>query len=294
MKVLVIGCGYVGLPLGAEMARQGHEVFGLRRGAAADLPHAGITPLTADISDLSTLAPLPSQYDWVVNCVASSGGGAADYRRVYLEGTRNILQWLAPHPPRKFVYTSSTSVYAQNDGSTVDEASETAPAAETGKVLVETERLLVQAAREQGFPAVVLRLAGIYGPGRGYWFRQFLAGEAVIEGRGDRVLNMIHRDDVIGAILAALERGRPGEVYNAADNEPVTQLGFFKWLAEKRSAPLPPSVPENPDALRRRGASNKRVSNRKLREELGYGFKYPTFREGYEYQVNSPQAIDPQ
>lgn len=290
MKVLVIGCGYMGLPLGAELANRGHEVFGLRRSGADSLSAAGITPLIADISDFSTLSALPAQYDWVVNCVASSGGGAADYRHVYLEGTRNLLRWLTPHPPRKFVYTSSTSVYAQNDGSTVDETSGTVPTAETGKVLVETERLLVQAAREQSFPAVVLRLAGIYGPGRGYWFKQFLAGEAVIEGRGDRVLNMIHRDDVIGAILAALERGRPGEIYNAADNEPVTQIDFFKWLAEKRGAPLPPSVPENPDAVRRRGASNKRVSNRKLREELGYGFKYPTFREGYGYQVNSPQV----
>ena len=89
---------------------------------------------------------------------------------------------------------------------------------------------------------MILRVAGIYGPGRGHWFKQFLRGEARIEGDGSRWLNMIHRDDVVGVIIAALERGKPGEIYNAADNEPVTQLKFFEWLAAELKRPLPPKV----------------------------------------------------
>jgi nucleoside-diphosphate-sugar epimerase len=135
------------------------------------------------------------------------------------------------------------------------------------------------------FPAVILRLAGIYGPDRGYWFKQYLKNEARIEGNGARLLNMIHRDDVVGAIIAALKSGRPGEVYNAVDDEPVTQLSFFQWLSGPLGKELPASAPEGADDLRKRGVTNKKVSNRRLRMELGYQFKYPTFRQGYSAEI---------
>ena len=287
MRALIVGCGYVGLSLGAELVKQGHEVFGLRRstGAEADLKSAGIKPLTGDITKAEQLAQLPGGYDWVVNCVSASGGGADEYRQVYLQGMRNLVEWLGAAPPKKFVYTSSTSVYGQNDGSLVKESSPTEPAVETGRILVETERVLLAAARERKFPAVILRLAGIYGPDRGYWFKQYLANEARIEGNGARILNMIHRDDAAGAIIAALKSGRPGEVYNAVDDEPVSQLGFFQWLSGPLGKELPPSAPDDPEAVRKRGVTNKKVSNRRLKMELGYQFKYPTFRQGYTAEI---------
>ena len=91
-KCLVVGCGYVGLPLGAELVCQGHEIFGLRRSAAveSDLHAAGIRPLIADITKPETLAKLPREFDWVVNCVAA-GGDAGNYRQIYLEGNRNLI-----------------------------------------------------------------------------------------------------------------------------------------------------------------------------------------------------------
>jgi nucleoside-diphosphate-sugar epimerase len=217
----------------------------------------------------------------VVNCAASGGGSVEDYRRLYLEGTRNLIEWLAPSPPQKFVYTSSTSVYGQNDGSLVKEQSPTEPQAETARVLVETEKLLLEAAQAKQFPSVILRVAGIYGPERGYWFKQFLRDEARLDGKGERLLNMIHRDDLIGVVIAALKNGRAGEVYNAVDDEPVSQLKFFEWLGGTLDKPLPPSVTEDTEANRKRGVTNKKVSNRRLKMELGYQFKYPTFRQGY-------------
>ena len=286
MRVLIVGCGYVGVPLGAELGRLGHEVFGLRRNPAAEteLKAVGIQPLIGDVTQADTLLTLPHDFDWVVNCVAA-GGNADNYREVYLEGTRNLIHWLAPNPPGKFVYTSSTSVYAQNDGSLVNESSPAEPVAETSKILVETEKVLLRSVAEHKFPAVILRVAGIYGPERGHWFKQFMQGTAQIEGDGSRCLNMIHRDDLVGCSIAALKDGRAGEIYNAADNEPVSQLHFFEWLAQSVNKPLPRSAPENPDANRRRGVTNKRVSNRKLKMELGYQFKYPTFREGYRAEL---------
>lgn len=286
MRVLIVGCGYVGVPLGAELVRLGHEVFGLRRNAAAEneLKAAGIRLLIGDVTRPETLAKLPRDFDWVVNCVAA-GGDAENYRAAYLQGTRNLLEWLAPNPPGKFVYTSSTSVYAQNDGSQVKESSPVEPVAETSRILVETEKVLLDAAAQRKFPAVILRVAGIYGPERGHWFRQFLKNEARMEGDGSRFLNMIHRDDVIGCVIAALKSGRAGEIYNAVDDEPVSQRNFLEWLAGTLGKYPPPSAPENSGENRRRGVTNKRVLNRKLKMELGYQFKHPNFRIGYSAEI---------
>ncbi|MGH7954025.1 MAG: SDR family oxidoreductase [Limisphaerales bacterium] len=286
MRVLIIGCGYVGLSLGAELARLDHEVYGLRRNVASEneLKGAGIQPFFADVTKPETLEKLPREFDWVINCVAA-GGDAGNYWRVYLEGTKNLIECFAPNPPKKFLYTSSTSVYGQNDGSTVKESSPAEPISETSKILVETERILLDAFQQKKFPAVILRVAGIYGPERGHWFRQFLKNEARVEGDGSRVLNMIHRDDLVGCIAAALKSGRAGEIYNAVDDEPVSQMNFFQWLAGAVGKYPPESVPENPDENRKRGVTNKRVSNRKLKMELGYQFKYPNFRKGYSAEL---------
>jgi nucleoside-diphosphate-sugar epimerase len=286
MRVLIVGCGYVGLPLGAELVRQGHEVFGLRRSthAADELKAAGLHPLFADVTKPGELKNLPRDFDWVVNCTASGGGGADDYRKIYLEGNRRLVSWLMGSPLKKFIYTSSTSVYGQNDGTVVTEESPAAPEAGTAKVLVETEKVLLAAAREN-YPALVLRVAGIYGPGRGHSFKQFLHGEARIEGDGSRFLNMIHRDDLIGGIIAALENGRAGEIYNATDDRPVSQSDFFHWLAAELKKPMPAGVPAEAETLRRRGATNKRVSNAKLKTELKYEFRFPDFRAGYAAEI---------
>src|SRR5437762_2200764 len=164
MRILIAGCGYVGLAAGTGLVKQGHEVFGLRRSSAveAELKEAGIHPLIADISQSSDLRKLPGEFDWVIDTVSSSKGGVEDYRRVYLEGMRNLIDWVSTSPPQKFLYTSSTSVYGQTDRSWVDESSPTVPASSTSQILLQAEQLL------QDVPAVILRVAGIYGPGRGY------------------------------------------------------------------------------------------------------------------------------
>ena len=283
MRVLIVGCGYVGLSLGALLVRAGYEVIGLRRtrSAEAEMLAAGVHPVIADVTVPASLHQLSGSFDWVIQCTAAGGGGPQEYRRIYVEGTRNLLSWLAANSLTRFVYTSSTSVYGQSDGSWVNEESPTVPGAETGRILLEAERLLLEAYRLSGLPATILRLAGIYGPGRGYWFKQFLFGAAKLDGDGSRFLNMIHRDDVVGAILAALKLGKPGEIFNVVDDEPVAQRELFAWLSRRLGKPMPQTHPESGTA-RKRGASNKRVSNRKLREQLDYSPRFPSFREGFE------------
>ena len=285
MRVLIIGCGYVGHSLGLELARLGHEVFGLRRTPVAQ--NDAIQPLAADVTNPEDLKKLPAPFDWVVNTVSSSKGGAEDYERVYLGGTKNIIDCLASNPPRKYVHAGSTSVYTQNDGSMVKESSPAEPASDTGKTLLATEQALLDAVKTNKFPAVLLRIAGIYGPCRGHLFLQYLRDEAIIDGQGERLLNMIHREDVVGCIIAALKNGRPGEIYNAVDDEPVPQIHFFRWLSETLGKKMPPfgDAPAN----RKRGVTSKKISNRKLKMELGYQFRYPTFRQGYTAEIQRLQ-----
>jgi nucleoside-diphosphate-sugar epimerase len=293
MRVLIVGCGYVGSAVGRSLVKDGHDVIAVRRTPSAEIevePGSGrLTSLVADVTDADQLSRIGGAYDWVVNCAAAGGGGEADYKSVYVTGNRNLLEWLGRSGAQaKYVYTSSTSVYGQDDGSTVDEQSAAEPAAATGKILLEAEKMVLGKGRELGVPTIVLRLAGIYGPGRGYWFKQFVSGQAVIEGSGERVLNMVHREDAAGAIIAALAKGRAGEVYNVVDDEPVTQLAFFLWLADTLHKPLPPRASAF-ETVRKRGVTDKRVSNSKLKTELGYRFQFPTFRQGYADEINAAQ-----
>jgi nucleoside-diphosphate-sugar epimerase len=276
VRVLVVGCGYVGQPLAERLAAAGHDVFGLSRKPPEF--RGRIAPIACDITRRDELKGIPRTYDAVINTVSSSKGGVEEYRSVYFEGTGNLLGHLQF---QKYIWTSSTSVYAQSDGGIVIEESPSEPISATSRILRETEKVLLK--EGQG---IVLRLAGIYGPDRGHLFQQYLRGEARIHGEGERWLNMIHREDAVGAIIAALETGRAGEIYNVTDNEPVTERDFFVWLAQKLKRDLPPVVLESELAGRKRGVTSKRVSNRELRERLGYALVYPTFREGYASEIS--------
>jgi nucleoside-diphosphate-sugar epimerase len=148
--------------------------------------------------------------------------------------------------------------------------------------LVATEHQWREAAAG-GLPVTILRLAGIYGPGRCYWLNQFLAGQARLDENSGRFLNMIHREDVVQAILAVLDRpgAAAGRVYNVADDGPVTARELFGWLAQQLGRPLPPETSGEVAAPRKRALTNKRVSNARLKAELGWQPHYPTYREGF-------------
>ena len=124
---------------------------------------------------------------------------------------------------------------------------------------------------------MVVRSSGIYGPGRGVLLEKLRRGEAVIEGDGLRWINQIHRDDLAGAVAQLMEVGEPGAIYNASDDEPVTYLDYYRWCSEFLGVPMPPFGPVN--LQRKRGLTNKRVSNAKLRG-TGWQPRFPSFREG--------------
>ena len=284
-RTLVVGCGYVGEAVARRLRSLGHDVFGLRRSDPWSLaPGLPYVPLQGDLTDpgsLDAIEALDTPFDWVIHTVSASGGDAEAYRRVYFEGTGHLLDRLRHHPPHAFVYTSSTSVYSQTDGSWVDELSPADPGSESVGWLLRTEQLILDAWRAWGLAGRILRVAGIYGPERGSLLRRALSGQAHLEGAGDRWTNRIHREDLADAIVAALSQGRPGEIYNAADLEPATQKTVLEWLSEQTGVPLAePSGGPQP-VTRRRGGSNKRVCVDKLRRETGWTPTHRSFREGY-------------
>jgi nucleoside-diphosphate-sugar epimerase len=174
-------------------------------------------------------------------------------------------------PQARRLFVSSTSVYGQTGGEIVTEDSEAEAATDTGRILCEAEK----AALASG--TTIVRSSGIYGPNRDVLFEKFRCGEAVIEGDGLRWINQIHRDDLVAALEHLVKAGVPGEIYNATDDTPVTHLEFYRWCSETQRQPMPPHGPIH--TQRKRGLTNKRVSNARLRA-TGWRPIYPSFSEG--------------
>ena len=285
-SVFIFGCGYVGLALARELLESDVRVGALTRNSekAGQLRELGLQEvIEADLQDAAWQGRIRENYRAVVNCVSSAGGGLQGYRKSYVEGQQVIIDWARSQAIENYVYTSSTSVYPQDTGGWVDELADTSDAPPTGQVLLESEALLVNA----GFPAhCILRLAGIYGPGRHYLLNQLKEGAGEIPGSGDYALNMIHRDDIVRAIYAALAAGSAGGsgIYNIADDEPKTKAEVLAWLAGQLRLPEPVFNPNKvSERLKRRGGRmpHRRVSNAKARAGLDWQPQYPSFREGY-------------
>jgi len=285
MRVLIAGCGYVGRRLGERLVSEGHEVTGIRRPGSemGELRALGIKPLGVDLSDRVSVEALPAIWDWVVACMAPSGGGVEGYRSVYVQSARNLMERLRDQPPKRLVFTSSTGVYPQNDGSEVDEHSPTEEVQGTGAVLREAEKVYL-GAEGVGVSSVVLRVAGIYGPGRNR-IAAIRRGEVRGSGNEDRWMNMIHRDDLVSVLVAALERGQSGEIYNVSDGAPCREREFFGWLSQRLGVRLPEAEEGGVGGPGGRVAANKRVISRRVRAELGWAPRWVDYRAGYEQEL---------
>lgn len=290
MKVLIAGCGYFGLALGRHLVGLGHEVTGLRRSAAAapSLSQAGLQPLIADLSQPASLPRPGAGWDWVVFCPAPSESGPDAYRTTYLDGAKHLLAWLSPRRPRALVFTSSTSVYPQADGSVVDESTDANPAQPTAQLLRAAEDCFLAAVPE-GFPCRILRVTGIYGPGR-HRLEDARQG-ALPAAEAGRWMNFIHRDDLVTAVVAALERGRDGRIYNVTDGHPATAKDFVEWLYARVGAA--PATAGGAPRRTARAVTSKRIDGRRLREELGWQPRYPDFRAGYEALLALEERANP-
>lgn len=264
-RVVIAGCGYVGEAAANQFRARGWEVEGWTSSpeSAAKLSPRPYPVRAVNIAD--AVAPVPD-VDVVVQCVSSGGGDEEQYRKLYLGGARNLK---AAFPDAVLLFTSSTSVYPQTDGTLVDETSAAEPRHAKGKILREAEEV-VRAA-----DGIVLRLGGIHGPGRSAIVTKFLRGEASA-GAPDRFINHVHRDDIVSALVLLAERRHeyPREIFNVVGDRPIKAIEAYDWLAPRLRKPVP--VASEDAVPRKRGESNKRVSNVKLRT-VGWAPRFPTF-----------------
>jgi len=273
--IIVAGCGYVGASLAGHLHAEGHRVLGITHSAESASRVAGDHPwpvaacdITSPESLVALANSLPPDHPVTafVHCASSGRGGTDAYRAVYLNGLENLI---AAFPSAYPLFTSSTSVYAQKDGSPVTETDPAEPPRETGHLLRQAENL----ALSKG--GTVARLAGIYGPGRSFILKNLLLGKSGVEtedGVG-RLINQIHRDDAATALAHLIVRQLPG-IFNVCDDLPITQRDILNPLADLFSLPPPGLKPPDPD--RKRGWTNKAVSNAKLRAS-GWTPTYPTY-----------------
>ena len=261
MRKLIVGCGYLGRRVAQRWLAEGHQVSAVTRSPrrVEELRRAGILPVLADVTRPETLAALP-EAQRVLYAVGYDPAAGLSRFDVYVRGLENFLG-CAPAGIERLVYISSTGVYGQADGSWLDESSPCRPQREAGRAFLAAEQRLADhplAAR-----TVVLRMAGLYGPGR--VSRRSSAAEGF--------LNLIHVDDMAEVVLAAEKCPAP-RLYLASDGHPVTRAEYYAYLATLLPSPDPPAPQTD------RARANKRISNRRLLAELGVKLKYPSYREG--------------
>lgn len=291
------GCGDLGTEAGLRFAAAGHRVVGWRR-SPEKLP-AAIEGAAADLTS-GELPPVPADTTAVVVAVAADSPTEAAYRAAYVDGLSNVLDAVLASgaPVRRVLFVSSTAVYGDAGGDWIDESTTPEPGGFSGRIIREAEELLFSRLDGTGISPVVLRLGGIYGPGRTRLIDQVRGGTAVIPAE-PRFTNRIHRDDAAAAIvhLCTME-SVPEPLYLGVDNEPADMGEVLRFLAAELGLPQPPSAAseQDPDGglgqgggsrqggSRKRGepsrGGNKRCSNALLRS-TGLEFAYPSFREGY-------------
>ena len=272
--VLLAGCGDLGTRLGLRLAAEGWTVHGLRR-SVGQLP-AVILPVAGDLEVDACPAAWPAgQLDYLVYCAAANSSDEAGYRATYVEGLRRVLGWLAQHGqrPRRLLFVSSSSVYGQQDGEWIDEASPAEAEGYSGRIMRGAEQLALSSA----IPASVVRLTGLYGPGRQWLLNQVRQGYRVAV-EPPLYGNRIHIDDAAGLLAFLLQADASGvaleDCYIGVDDAPAPLHEVVAWLREQ----LGVSHWAEQATLRRAGS--KRCSNARARV-LGWAPQYASYREGY-------------
>jgi nucleoside-diphosphate-sugar epimerase len=277
MSKLIFGCGYLGARAGRRWRASGEQVYVVTRDAdrARDLSAEGFVPIVADVLCPATLIDLPA-VETVLYAIGYDRAAGASMHDVFVGGLLAVLAAL-PAETARFVYTSSTGVYGQSQGEWVDERSPCQPRREGGRACLAAEQALQ--AHPMGQRAIVLRMAGLYGPGRIPQAAEIRRNEPIVAPE-EGYLNLIHVDDAVSVVLAAAERAAPPGTYVVSDGHPVQRREYYEELARRLGAPPPrfaAAPSDSPAALR--AASNKRAKNARMLAELGVTLAFPSYRE---------------
>ncbi|MDC0547406.1 SDR family oxidoreductase [Opitutales bacterium] len=278
--ITILGCGYLGSALAKQCISKGWTVSALTRNSAKakDLRAMGVDKvIEAQIEDENWHDQLDSSQDFVVNCVGAASSDAQGYISSYIEGQDSVMKWLQQGSVKTFVFTSSTSVYPQSGKRFVDETASCVGVSEKGGLLL--------AAEQKCFPPVssisrsfILRLSGLYGPGRHLLMNKVKQGED-IDGNEDRILNLIHRDDAANAVISCLQADKSnlGRIYNVSDGTHATRGQIVAWLAESLNLSTPSFKGDDEE-----GTPNRKVSNNRILDDLSWSPEYSNYQLGYQ------------
>ena len=268
-RILLAGCGDLGFRVAARLLAQGDEVWALRRRPPPeDVP--GLRWLGADLTAPHSLGSLPADITRLVYLPAPDARDKAAYRALFVDGLRHLLEVLDRRALRQVLLVSSSAVYGEHDGDWVDEDTPPAPMGFNGELLLEAEQWLAA----QAVSSTVLRLAGLYGPGRLQLVERLRAGAQRVPREVPHWANRIHVDDAAAAVVHLLSLRAPQPLYMGVDDTPLPLDELYDFLAQLVDVPLPAEGPAPA------GVGSKRLSNARLRAS-GWAPQWPDARDGY-------------
>lgn len=281
---LILGPGYLGLRVAAHWRSAGDRVYAVTRtkNRAAELRAAGFDPIIADVTDPTSLAKLHAA-DTLLYSVGHDRTSSSDIHAVYAEGLKNVLAAI-PSSTQRVIYISTTGVYGPAAGQWVDELTTPDPRRGGGRASLAAEHIL--ATHPCAPSSAVLRLAGIYGPGRIPYLAELRSGQP-IAAPSQGWLNLIHVDDAARIVvevdrwLAAQTVPARPHVFNVADGAPVVRGDYYGEAARLIGAPPPQFTAPPPDSpAAARAGADRRIDASKLRTALGLALLHPTYRQG--------------
>jgi nucleoside-diphosphate-sugar epimerase len=281
-KVFIVGCGQVGRLVAQRYLDQDRTVFGLARSAttAGELESLGIIPVRGDLDDSASLTSLSLDGDLVQYLAPPSGTGVDDPRMA------NFLAAIdAGGPPRRIIYVSTSGVYGDCSGAWVDEDTPPNPQTDRARRRLDAENRLLDWGQRTGVGATVLRVGGIYGPGRLPETRLHNRAPILLEEQCGYT-NRIHVEDLVSVCLAAGESTAQNRVYNVSDGHPGNMSGYFKAVAQRLDLPPPEEIPME-EARERLSPElmsylleSRRMDNRRMLTELRVRLRYPNLEIG--------------
>jgi nucleoside-diphosphate-sugar epimerase len=267
MRILIAGCGDVGNVLAVALLQDGHIVYGLKRDTST-LPD-GVRAIQADLTDPATLTDLPREIDRLVFMPTPASRDQAGYEAIFIQGWKNLWASLQQAPARTLL-VSSTAVFGESRGGIVNEGTLPEPTGFNGKILLEMEQLADSCTDE----LVVVRISGIYGPGRERLIRLAASKGLEVQQSPPFFTNRIHRDDAAAAVKHLLLMDKPEALYVASDDLPAPRYEVVEWLAKAQGKPAPAGLTDE------HASRGKRIDNQRLRNS-GFSLRYPDYRTGY-------------
>lgn len=282
-RLLIVGCGDIGLRIARLALQRGDEVCGLVRSAerAKELQNLGAQAIIGDLDDPARPVPgLPTAGATVIYTVPPPGGGEIDPR------IRVFCGSIEPgEEPQALVYLSTTAVYGDQGGEIVTEETPVRGGTSRARRRLDAEQLLLSWGGHRRVKVVILRVAGIYGPNR-LPINRIEEGAPILRADQSPYSNRIHAADLARLTLAAAARGEHGEIFNICDGETSTMTDYFNAVADACNLPRPPQIDRTEGAkvmhplLYSYFSESRRIDNRRMTERLGVTLLYPDLRSG--------------